>query len=211
MLFIGEARENTGAMRPSSGPAAGSHVPAASTFDQVGRGHRQRSLVQAARGSDDYLKDVADRNIDRAKANKERGRREVDPGYSPPLADPRDCCRPRLMRYLPDKRVIIPLGGTALEAVTGLNKISFWRGSPLRVEQFADPPWGYEGAVGSPWPGRQPPRPVRGDVRETRAEDEVWGGPSLHPAYTLHEGPGRVMRGVVPRCARPWPSGRPIS
>lgn len=201
VLFIGEApgKHELEAMRPFVG-ASGEEL-----HKYLRQAHLTRSDVDIANvllcrppaDLDDYLKDVADRNIDRAKANKERGRREVDPGYSPPLADPRDCCRPRLMRYLPDKRVIIPLGGTALEAVTGLDKISFWRGSPLRVEQFADPPWGYEGAVGSPLPVRQPPHPVRGDVRETRAEDEVWVVPSLHPAYTLHEGPGRVMRGVV--------------
>lgn len=201
VLFIGEApgKNEVEFLKPFVG-ASGEELHTYLRAGRLTRGDVAIANVLLCRPPtdlDDYLKDVADRNAERVKVNAERGRAPGDTGFESPLPDPRDCCRPRLMTYLPGKQMIIPLGGTALEAVTGLDKISFWRGSPLRVERFLDPPPNYEGPAGSPLPARQPPHGVRGDVRETRADDEVWVLPSLHPAYTLHEGPGRVMRGVV--------------
>ena len=146
---------------------------------------------------DDYLKALGATNEDRAKAMKERGLSPGDSGYLAPVEDPRDCCRPRLLSRLVGRKMIVPLGGTALEAITGLDKISWWRGSPLRVDRFEPVPDGYEGVVGDPMPERLLPRSSKPDLSETRGDTESWVVPTMHPAYALHEGPGRVMRGVI--------------
>ncbi len=52
----------------------------------------------------------------------------------PPVNDPRDCCRPRLLRELARCPNIIPVGGTALHAVCGGSAgILNARGSPIQV------------------------------------------------------------------------------
>ena len=198
VLFIGEApgKNETEQLRPMVG-ASGDEL--ARYLAQAGLGRREVGIANALlcrppMDLEDYLADIRERNADIVKALKEWG---SGPGAPDLIPDPRDCCRPRLMRYLAGRKTIIPLGGTALEAVTGLNRITLWRGSPLRVKRFDPPPEGCEGPIGSRLPERLDPHEPCLDVRETRAEDETWVLPTMHPAYALHEGPGRAMRGVI--------------
>ncbi len=74
---------------------------------------------------DRYLKDLEKRRKREREATKgARG--------APGLADPRDCCRPRLLRELARCPNVIPVGGSAFHAVCGGTRgILDARGSPL--------------------------------------------------------------------------------
>lgn len=201
ILFIGEApgKNETERGKPMVG-ASGEELLRYLARARVSRsdvGIANALLCRPPADLDDYLQHIKDTNIERAKANAESAVEQGHPEYLPPINDPRDCCRTRLVRLMVGRRVIIPLGGTAMEAVTGIDKISVWRGSPLRVDAFLAPPERYESSVGDKLPERLPPHPVKEDMRETRAPGEIWVLPTMHPAYALHEGPGRVMRGVI--------------
>jgi DNA polymerase I-like protein with 3'-5' exonuclease and polymerase domains/uracil-DNA glycosylase len=75
---------------------------------------------------DRYLKDLDKRRKREREATKGAGK------GPPELADPRDCCRPRLLRDLARCPNVIPVGGSAFHAVCGGTRgILDARGSPV--------------------------------------------------------------------------------
>lgn len=69
------------------------------------------------------------------KANKGKEKEAAETGKPfEPIADPRDCCRPRLLKELALNRNLITLGGTAYQAIAGsATAITEVRGGPVEI------------------------------------------------------------------------------
>ena len=66
------------------------------------------------------------------KGRKERARARAEGRVHVPVLSPIDCCRPRLLRELRRRTVIVPVGKFALKSLDGKrSEIVKWRGAPF--------------------------------------------------------------------------------
>lgn len=91
-----------------------------------------------------YLKQLAQKNRANAKAHHGEVNKRLRAGAKPlieitrvtSIMSPIEACRPRLVRELQNRRVVLAVGGFALQALAPDkgNEITKWRGSPILVE-----------------------------------------------------------------------------